>query len=371
MATLVHALAAEESSGGMALGGSSGGPMPSSGHSMNHSGVVMEAAHFKYQPAVQVGGAIFAFVGIIFGYTHGHFDNVYARFGCFMLLLLAGHTAINLGFELGVLKRTHKVEAVYRVVGVGQFFFTYVAMVLGVINYIGLCSQGHLGQCVSHFARGSGLMICSVLLLVMLRVCGPMMLGLRRPPEFYASMIMLVVGLIGTFTEHNFLQSSSTPSEAWSHKDLQHTSIGVLWAAGGLLGVLMTWRNFPQDRTPIPSIIYIATGISMIIHQQDLQMASQAHFLFGASLVCLGVSSICEITLLASGYVKEHGSPETFQYLPAYFMCSSGIFLMGSNRDMILFLINSKIDTFISRFVDAPLAQNPACRERRRLFRLE
>ncbi|KAJ2485612.1 hypothetical protein EV174_001618 [Coemansia sp. RSA 2320] len=178
----------------------------------------------------------------------------------------------------------------------------------------------------------------------MLRVCGPMMLGLRRPPEFYASMIMLVVGLIGTFTEHNFLQSSSTPSEAWSHKDLQHTSIGVLWAAGGLLGVLMTWRNFPQDRTPIPSIIYIATGISMIIHQQDLQMASQAHFLFGASLVCLGVSSICEITLLASGYVKEHGSPETFQYLPAYFMCSSGIFLMGSNRDMILFLINSKID---------------------------
>ncbi|KAJ2584212.1 hypothetical protein GGH95_000533 [Coemansia sp. RSA 1836] len=177
-----------------------------------------------------------------------------------------------------------------------------------------------------------------------MRVCGPMLLNLRRPPEYYASIVMMTVGLIGTFTEHNFFQGSRAGSMSWSHKDLQHTFIGVSWLTGGLLGVLMTWRSHPRDRTPIPSIIYIATGISMIIHQQDLKMASHTHFLFGAALVCLGVTSICEITLMASGFVREKGEPESFQYLPVLFMCLSGILLMGSNRDMVLFLINSQID---------------------------
>ncbi|KAJ2458404.1 hypothetical protein GGF42_002094 [Coemansia sp. RSA 2424] len=291
-----------------------------------------------------MSGALFAFAGIMFGWINGHLGNVYARFGWFMLALLVGQTAISVCMGLGTLQRTRRIDVVYRSIGGAQFFFTYVAMVLGVITYLGLCSQGHLGQCISHFARGSGLMMSSILLLVAMRVCGPMMLNLRRPPEYYASIVMMAVGLIGTFTEHNFFQGSGTGNTSWSHKDLQHTLIGVSWLAGGLLGMLMTWRSHPRDRTPIPSIIYIATGISMIIHQQDLKMASHTHFLFGAALVCLGVTSICEITLMASGFVREKGEPESFQYLPVLFMCLSGILLMGSNRDMVLFLINSQID---------------------------
>ncbi|KAJ2860892.1 hypothetical protein GGH94_005240 [Coemansia aciculifera] len=305
-------------------------------------GLVMEMARYKYQSIMQMAGALFALIGILFGWVNGHLDNIYARFGWFMLMLLVGQTAISVCMDLGMLGRTRRIDMAYRGIGVAQFFFTYVAMVFGVTNYLGLCSRGHLGQCISHFARGSGLMMSSMLLLVGMRVCGPMMLNLRRPPEFYASIVMMTVGLIGTFTEHNFFQSSASAS--WSHKDLQHTFIGVSWLAGGLLGVLMTWRNSPRDRTAIPSIIYIATGISMIIHQQDLKMASHTHFLFGAALVCLGISSICEVALMASGFVQEKGEPESFQYMPVLFMCLSGIFLMGSNRDMILFLINSQID---------------------------
>ncbi|KAJ1939586.1 hypothetical protein GGF37_004339, partial [Kickxella alabastrina] len=56
--------------------------------------------------------------------------------------------------------------------------------------------------------------------------------------------------------------------------------IGISWFASGLLGVLMTWNSNPRNRTPIPSIISIATGISMIIYQQDIAMASHVHFLF-------------------------------------------------------------------------------------------
>ncbi|KAJ1939585.1 hypothetical protein GGF37_004338 [Kickxella alabastrina] len=79
-----------------------------------------------------------------------------------------------------------------------------MGMVLGVISYLGLCGHGHLGQCISHFARGNALAISSEFFLVVMRVCGPEMIELRRPPELYESVIMMIFGLISTFTEHNF-----------------------------------------------------------------------------------------------------------------------------------------------------------------------
>ncbi|KAJ2299511.1 hypothetical protein IWW54_006474 [Coemansia sp. RSA 2705] len=304
----------------------------------------METARNKYQALFQLGGALIGILGFAFGWVHGHVHNTYARFGWFMLCLLVLQTAINASLTLGVAKRGGRVQLSYRVLGGLQLLFTYMAMVLGVIRYLNLCSQGHLGQCISHFVRGSALMAGAVSILVGMRLFGALMLELRRPIELYVSIIMMTVGLIGTFTEHNFFQSSGEADDVWSHKDLQHTFIGVSWFAGGLLGVLMTWRSHPRSRTPIPSIIFIATGVAMIIHQQDLAMSSHAHFLFGASLVSLGLSTICEITLLASGFVKDRDEPAPFQYLSVFFMCASGMFLMGSNRDMVLFLINSHVD---------------------------
>ncbi|KAJ1803821.1 hypothetical protein LPJ75_005767 [Coemansia sp. RSA 2598] len=261
-----------------------------------------------------------------------------------MLSLLLVQTAANLGFSTHMLKRSSVSETLYRVVGLALLAFTYMAMVLGGIRYLNLCTQGHLGQCISHFARGSALIIGSVVFLVFMRIFGPLMLEIRRPPEFYVSLIMMTVGLIGTFTEHNFFQSAGNGQDNWSHKDLQHTMIGISWFAGGLLGVLMTARSHPRFRTPIPSIIFIATGISMIIHQQDLVMSSYVHFFFGASQVLLGLTTICEITLVASGFVKDRGEPPLFQYIPVFFMCASGMALMGANRDMVFFLVNSGID---------------------------
>ncbi|KAJ2683870.1 hypothetical protein IWW39_005252, partial [Coemansia spiralis] len=105
----------------------------------------MELARHKYQLAVQLGGALISFIGIVLGWINGHLGNIYARFGWFMLTLLVGQTSISACVALGMLKRTRRIDTVYRGIGVAQFFFTYVAMVLGVINYLGLCSRGHLG----------------------------------------------------------------------------------------------------------------------------------------------------------------------------------------------------------------------------------
>ncbi|KAJ2345519.1 hypothetical protein GGF43_005199, partial [Coemansia sp. RSA 2618] len=304
--------------------------------------LVMETAGNRYQALVQLSGAVTGLLGIVFGWVHGHIHNAYARFGWFMVCMLAIQTATNLGLTLGALRRTGKAQKFYRIVGLMQLFFTYVAMLLGGIRYMNLCSQGHLGQCISHFARGSALIIAAMALMVLMRLFGAVILELRRPIELYTSVLMIAVGLLGTFTEHNFFQTSK--DDAWSHKDLQHTLIGVSWLSGGLLGTLMTARSHPRARSAIPSLIFMATGTAMIIHQQDLQMATHVHMLFGAALISLGLSTICEITLLSSGFVKDRDAPALFQFVPVFFMCASGMFLMGSNRDMVLLLINSGVD---------------------------
>ncbi|KAJ1938678.1 hypothetical protein FBU59_004365 [Linderina macrospora] len=304
--------------------------------------MAMEFARYKYQPMAQVVGAMVGLVGFVFGWIGGSIDNVYARFGWFMLSLLLVQTALNLMLSTRLIQKNRSLESLYRYVTAFQFVFTYMAMVLGVITFLGLCSHGHLGQCISHFARGSVLMGAAMASVIAMRLCGPVIVELGRPLEFFECGIIATVGLIGTFTEHNFFQSSGT--DAWSHKDLQHTMIGICWLAGGLLGMTMTWRSLPRNRSPIPALIFIATGVSMIIHQQDLVMASQTHFLFGSAMVITGVVTIFEITIIASGFIKERGEPSLFQFVPLYFMCASGMFLMGSNRDMVLLLINSKVD---------------------------
>lgn len=46
-------------------------------------------------------------------------------------------------------------------------------------------------------------------------------------------------GIINTFTEHGFLEPAVN---GWSHKDMQHTAMGVVWVAGGALGIFLA-RN--------------------------------------------------------------------------------------------------------------------------------
>lgn len=41
---------------------------------------------------------------------------------------------------------------------------------------------------------------------------------------------------------------------AWSHKDLQHTSLGVMWWSGGALGAFLA-RN--GKRNIVPSLIIV------------------------------------------------------------------------------------------------------------------
>lgn len=53
---------------------------------------------------------------------------------------------------------------------------------------------------------------------------------------------------------HNFFGGNG----GWSHKDLQHTSLGVLWWAGGALGMFLG-RN--GKRNIIPAVIIVSNCV--------------------------------------------------------------------------------------------------------------
>jgi hypothetical protein len=53
----------------------------------------------------------------------------------------------------------------------------------------------------------------------------------------------------------------------WTHKDLQHTMLGVVWVGGGAAGM---WVSRKGKRSVFPSVAIILTGWAMSGHAQAL-----------------------------------------------------------------------------------------------------
>ena len=79
----------------------------------------------------------------------------------------------------------------------------------------------------------------------------------NRSQEFWDSTVMCLWGIVNTFTEHKW-------GESWSHGDYQHTSMGIIWWCGGLLGMWISRKN--GTRNVIPALLLIYTGYAMSEH---------------------------------------------------------------------------------------------------------
>ena len=122
-----------------------------------------------------------------------------------------------------------------------------------------------------------------MMLLLMLHFGASFLARRAISQELIDSSVIGIWGVINTFTEHNFMQPVSN---AWSHKDMQHVSLGVLWWAGGMLGV---WLSRGGKRSIVPGIIIVCsshpasdraegdksmTGFAMSAHAQSLEFST-------------------------------------------------------------------------------------------------
>jgi hypothetical protein len=106
--------------------------------------------------------------------------------------------------------------------------------------------------------------------------------------------------------QHGFLE----PAHGWSHKDMQHTALGVLFWAGGALGL---WFGRKRKRNIWPALVIALTGFAMSGHEQATHLSTNVHSIFGYTLMLAGICRIIEICFV----LKEQHTPPPDSTMPA------------------------------------------------------
>ncbi|KAI5950777.1 hypothetical protein KGF54_003851 [Candida jiufengensis] len=210
----------------------------------------------------------------------------------------------------------------------------WVRVCMAPIALFGFCYGRHTGQCIAHGIMGSAFILYSFVLSLVLVVPWIRKHQLHssnaqnlKSQEFYDSTIMMLWGIVNTFTEHRW------GKEGWNMGDYQHTAMGIIWWGGGLLGMYLSRNN---QRTFIPALLLIFTGYSMSQHAQHLQISTKVHSVFGIALMSAGVTRIIEIVfVLKDKACSESGKILSFQYLPPFCLTLSGILFMSATEEQL------------------------------------
>ncbi|KAJ2780793.1 hypothetical protein H4R18_003261 [Coemansia javaensis] len=304
-------------------------------------GLVLGLRRSMLHVPVQAAGGVLAIVGFILGHSHGGGrdfpDNAHSKFSWFMLWLLLAQLGAGAYLKLHTERRFNDrvrpyIKVAHRYMAITMIVATYVQVLLGVVAWLGYCYDGYFGQCLAHLIMGSSFLAYGIWLLLLLRLAGPWLNSFGRSPELYDSVMIMAWGLFNTFTEHGFIEKA----HGWSHKDLQHTSLGVIWFCGGLLATYMLRKASASERSLFPAVILIFTGCAMGSHQQDTDFSTRVHFVFGLSLVLAGLTRCIEILLITVNLIRTDGKePNPFQYMSVFLLCHSGMMFMSANHENV------------------------------------
>ncbi|KAJ1961721.1 hypothetical protein H4R35_007419 [Dimargaris xerosporica] len=160
----------------------------------------------------------------------------------------------------------------------------------------------------------------------------------QQPIEYYESMFCILLGSAIVLLEHR-------PGAPWTHRDMHHISIGVIFLLGGTGAFLASkFRFLGVNRTPLIPLIYMFVGISMGFHHQITEIASKVHMMFGASFLVTALCRIVELAMLSQDPKATPVSMHPFQTLTAFFSMLSGYLLIGSTNGQMDLLLAHKID---------------------------
>ncbi|GMF75834.1 unnamed protein product [Aspergillus oryzae] len=241
---------------------------------------------------------------------------------------------LKLHLSKGIHGRIRRVIVVmHGVIGKAMPVVSWAQMLFGGITAMGFCHDDHLGQCLAHFIMGSAFIAYGIMLTILLLVGQFWLRRSGRSQEFFDSLIIAAWGCVNTFTEHRW-------GSDWSHNDLQHTTMGIVWWCAGLLGMWLSRnRNGRPKRNLIPAIVILLTGYAMSAHPQFLEISTMIHTIFGYTLMAAGLTRIIEISFVLkdrSTLSLDGSEPNSFQYLPPFVTQgathANGSFLNGHVR---------------------------------------
>ncbi|KAF9921069.1 hypothetical protein FBU30_008946 [Linnemannia zychae] len=183
---------------------------------------------------------------------------------------------------------------VHSYLGKSHLVLAYIQIVLGFIKLLNACPGQAFAQCASHIVMGGSFWWYGGIYIAYLVGSFP---GVTRP-EKYESLVMTVWGVINFAALHQW-------GTRWSHSDLQHTSLGMLWVAGGSLSLLLESEYNPLSqfiirKNPLPALLIILTGYAMGQHAQYYMFATMIHTFFGYALMSGGICRLIQLALRPS-----------------------------------------------------------------------
>jgi hypothetical protein len=261
------------------------------------------------------------------------------------MLMLIAQIAMGIYLKLHLEKGVHaKIRKVvirtHGVVGKAMPIVTWVQFVFGGITALGFCRADHTGQCLAHFIMGSAFIAYGIVLIILLLVGQVWLRRTGRSQEFFDSLVIAAWGCVNTFTEHRWGQE-------WGHNDLQHTSMGIIWWAAGLVGVwLSRTRDGRPKRNLIPGIVVFMTGWAMSAHPQHLPISTMIHTVFGYTLMAAGAARIIEISFVLkdrSSTTADGSDPNSFQYMTPFLLIAGGFMFMGATEEQMQLLHDAHV----------------------------
>lgn len=287
----------------------------------------------------QIAGAALSVVAFICGHLTGidGYNSWYSDIAIVYGWVVAGMSLLLLIYmPRGILANIkNAINIAHTTASVVQPLISWVCTGLSVISLLGFCkSDGdHTGQCIAHGIMGTAFITYGILLMCMLYFGQNFLIRVNRSQEFFDSWVITVWGIINTFTEHRW-------GKDWNHKDVQHTSMGIVWWAVGMFGIYTTWDrvNNKPKRSHIPGFIMILTGYAMMSHSQSLKVSSHVHYMFGVMLILAGLARVIEISFVLNDGAIDTKNAKIWLYVTPLLLIESGCLFMSATEESMAFL---------------------------------
>lgn len=287
------------------------------------TGMVLGIVKNRFHVPVQILGTIIAILGYFLGHLHKgrqFAPTAHASFANTLMLGLVAQVVmgayLKLHWEKGIHAKVRSgVRLGHSILGKLMPVAAWVQMLLGGIAALGFCRDDHLGQCLAHFIMGSAFIGYGIVMVLMLLVGQAWLERTGRSQEFFDSSMIAAWGCVNTFTEHRW-------GGDWVANDIQHTVMGVIWWAAGLLGMWLAMGRRGHGggkRNFVPGFVIFMTGWGMSGHPQHLMISTAVHTFFGYSLMAAGLTRIIEVAfVLKDKPMTDTGEPNSFQFIPPF-----------------------------------------------------
>ncbi|KAJ3177866.1 hypothetical protein HDU87_004148 [Geranomyces variabilis] len=304
-------------------------------------GMVFGLTRSRWHVPVQTLATILTAIGFILGHSHGGRKfpvGAHSSVASAIVVLLAVQVTLGVYLKLHIHEGTRFRQAtllVHGILGKAWPIVSWLQIMLGVVTGLGFCFGEHLMQCLAHLIMGSGFVVYGAVYAIMLRLGSRWLAQRGHSQEYIDSWVLTIWGVINTFTEHH--------GGPWSHKDLQHTSMGIVWWFDAFIDLtkinsifyLSARSPFGLNNSPIPALLLIFTGFAFGAHAQDLVLSAQLHGIFGTTLMLTGVVRIIEITFVLRDQPADSENILSFQHLPPFLLMVSGIMFMTVTEEQL------------------------------------